>query len=258
MARQSTRDGDTPRTVGGFGGIALSFALDHWHAPDWLVALAAIVGICLLTWEAAAEARRMLSRRVVTERMKMAVVVLLVIGCLSLGVAGLLYFTQTQAAEAPPPHAAAVAPPQAQNTPSTSVSGSGNALSTGHGTAIGTYIGTQINNQPSPPEKSNHTLTATISGIAKLIVEGQAVSDEWMAKDDLKLVERRYGEWRTKTMHYLSAHLDDSYAVQFDSAHGSAWMGSPAAHSIAGGAYWQEIKGKNEFLNSLISDLRKK
>jgi hypothetical protein len=94
--------------------------------------------------------------------------------------------------------------------------------------------------------------------LTKFMDEGEAILSTWLKKDDDSLLKTQWADWNSRVQQYLANSLGKAVAGQFRNSHGSAWMGSPEGHSIVGGGYWQDIKGKQIFLRDLISELLRK
>ncbi len=92
--------------------------------------------------------------------------------------------------------------------------------------------------------------------IQNYIGTGVGIQEYFVKTDDLPEVKKRWLKWRDDTFSYLK-QIGPSYAVQFDQAHGSAFMGCPNGRSVEGCGYWQDIQGKNDTLSNILGELRR-
>lgn len=112
--------------------------------------------------------------------------------------------------------------------------------------------------QPVAPRgKGGRSESKAIRRIGGLADRGNAIQKEWLRTDDDPTFARSYDQWVSDSLAVLN-ELNGAYAIQFRNAHGSSFMGCPAAHSIKGCGYWQEIAGKTEALMDIITDLQKR
>jgi hypothetical protein len=106
----------------------------------------------------------------------------------------------------------------------------------------------------SPPAPHPGPATA-IEQLGKLMKEGDAIRDTFVHGDDTLIVAAS-ADWSMRAEAFLD-QLGPGYREQFDAAHGSAFMGCPVGRSADRCGYYQEIRGKEQFLSELISDLRR-
>jgi hypothetical protein len=145
-------------------------------------------------------------------------------------------------------------PAMAQPTNTPPSASSGTSTNQQGGITAGTVI---INAPVSFSNQTPQQRSETIDGIAALMNEGDDIVQTFLNKDDANLIKQQYVEWANKTYNYLNVRVGLSYAVQFKNSHGNAMMGLPVNHSVEGGSYTQEIRGKILTLNDFITELRR-
>lgn len=106
------------------------------------------------------------------------------------------------------------------------------------------------------PAQGKERSSSVEDELAVLVQQGGAIQQEFIDHNDDQLLAEKWSLWRKQVGVYLGSRLGGSYAVQFESAHGNAWMGCPVGHSVKGCGYWQDIQGKKDFLNALITETR--
>lgn len=97
--------------------------------------------------------------------------------------------------------------------------------------------------------------TTRIAAIAALVKDGNAISQTYLAKDDVALIKSQYRDWFGRVDAYLNKNLDPSYSARFEAAQGGAY--GPTGHYMEGNGYWAAIQAKNEVLNQMLSELHK-
>jgi hypothetical protein len=108
-----------------------------------------------------------------------------------------------------------------------------------------------------PPKERAHSGTDPIADLARFIDEADKIQQRFLETNDAKAELKESDEWANRVYEYLQRSLDNSYAIQFRNAHGTAWMGMPVNHSVEGGGYWQNIEGKKNCLNEFVGELRR-
>jgi len=111
---------------------------------------------------------------------------------------------------------------------------------------------------PSGPSSSKgQDVEKLISELTRLANQGTAAQDTFLAHNDTEELKGLRIRWIADTTRFLEARLGESYALQFNNAHGSAMMGCPEGHRVDGCGYWQDIEGKKDSLMAIISDIRR-
>lgn len=108
------------------------------------------------------------------------------------------------------------------------------------------------------PQNSGTTQSkkpSAVQVVARLADEGSSMQDEFIRTNDYELLASKYTQWLSRASRILEDVADDAAAIQFKNAHGNALMGCPNGRNVIGCGYWQEIRGKIDFLMQLINHL---
>ena len=97
-----------------------------------------------------------------------------------------------------------------------------------------------------------------VEKISNFIQLASIIQSDFISVGDVQKIRSNYRFWVSQVSDYFKHNKLDSEAIIFEATRGNAMMGMPHGRNVEGGAIWQTIEGKKQYLMEFLSQLNKK